>query len=94
MIVIDGFSEGNFLGLMAYMKSNQTVFTHLIFLDLLFDWFDQVWEIDESKHKPGAVLHTIGWPLDQKTYGGSFLYHMKDRQVMCFNQTLKTRRVF
>lgn len=41
----------------------------------------EVWEIDESKHKPGAVLHTIGWPLDQKTYGGSFLYHMKDRQV-------------
>ncbi|KAL5703423.1 electron-transferring-flavoprotein dehydrogenase [Ranunculus cassubicifolius] len=41
----------------------------------------EVWEIDESKHKPGSVLHTIGWPLDQKTYGGSFLYHMKDRQV-------------
>ncbi|KAF9663207.1 hypothetical protein SADUNF_Sadunf17G0014300 [Salix dunnii] len=41
----------------------------------------EVWEIDESKHKPGAVLHTLGWPLDQKTYGGSFLYHMKDRQV-------------
>ncbi|POO03611.1 Electron transfer flavoprotein-ubiquinone oxidoreductase [Trema orientale] len=41
----------------------------------------EVWEIDEDKHKPGAVLHTLGWPLDQKTYGGSFLYHMKDRQV-------------
>ncbi|KAJ6683334.1 hypothetical protein OIU85_007059 [Salix viminalis] len=41
----------------------------------------EVWEIDESKHKPGAVLHTLGWPLDQKTYGGSFLYHMKDRQL-------------
>lgn len=42
----------------------------------------QVWEIDEDKHNPGAVLHTLGWPLDHKTYGGSFLYHMKDRQVI------------
>ncbi|XP_020699992.1 electron transfer flavoprotein-ubiquinone oxidoreductase, mitochondrial isoform X1 [Dendrobium catenatum] len=41
----------------------------------------EVWEIEEEKHKPGAVLHTIGWPLDRKTYGGTFLYHMKDRQV-------------
>ncbi|KAI3697173.1 hypothetical protein L6452_29988 [Arctium lappa] len=41
----------------------------------------EVWEIDASKHKPGAVLHTLGWPLDHKTYGGSFLYHMQDRQV-------------
>ncbi|KAL5784073.1 hypothetical protein ACOSQ2_006465 [Xanthoceras sorbifolium] len=41
----------------------------------------EVWEIDESKHKPGAVLHTLGWPLDHKTYGGSFLYHMNDRQI-------------
>ncbi|KAK6930540.1 hypothetical protein RJ641_004634 [Dillenia turbinata] len=41
----------------------------------------EVWEIDESKHKPGHVLHTLGWPLNHKTYGGSFLYHMKDRQI-------------
>lgn len=41
----------------------------------------EVWEIDASKHEPGFVLHTLGWPLDNKTYGGSFLYHMKDRQV-------------
>lgn len=41
----------------------------------------EVWEIDEDKHNPGAVLHTLGWPLDHKTYGGSFLYHMKDRQI-------------
>lgn len=41
----------------------------------------EVWEIDGDKHQPGYVLHTLGWPLDQKTYGGSFLYHMKDRQV-------------
>ncbi|KAL4561268.1 hypothetical protein LXL04_033432 [Taraxacum kok-saghyz] len=41
----------------------------------------EVWEIDASKHKPGAVVHTLGWPLDHKTYGGSFLYHMQDNQV-------------
>ncbi|XP_062100290.1 calmodulin-binding protein 60 D-like [Humulus lupulus] len=41
----------------------------------------EVWEIDESKHHPGFVLHTLGWPLDQKRYGGSFMYHMNDRQV-------------
>ncbi|CAL5369167.1 unnamed protein product [Camellia sinensis] len=41
----------------------------------------EVWEIDSSKHEPGHVLHTLGWPLDNKTHGGSFLYHMKDRQV-------------
>ncbi|XVF37678.1 hypothetical protein REPUB_Repub20aG0030300 [Reevesia pubescens] len=49
----------------------------LLYLKNIFDW---VWEIDENKHKPGAVLHTLGWPLDSKNYGGSFLYHMKDRQ--------------
>ncbi|KAA8527278.1 hypothetical protein F0562_034625 [Nyssa sinensis] len=41
----------------------------------------EVWEVDQDKHKPGFVLHTIGWPLDHNTYGGSFLYHMEDGQV-------------
>ncbi|CAL0322101.1 unnamed protein product [Lupinus luteus] len=41
----------------------------------------EVWEVDEQKHQPGTVLHTLGWPLDHKTYGGSFLYHMKDKQI-------------
>ncbi|XP_027341746.1 electron transfer flavoprotein-ubiquinone oxidoreductase, mitochondrial isoform X2 [Abrus precatorius] len=41
----------------------------------------EVWEIDEEKHQPGAIIHTLGWPLDRKTYGGSFLYHMKDKQI-------------
>jgi electron-transferring-flavoprotein dehydrogenase len=35
----------------------------------------ELWEIPPEKHKPGLVIHTIGWPLDQQTYGGSFLYH-------------------
>ncbi|KAI5056061.1 hypothetical protein GOP47_0029582 [Adiantum capillus-veneris] len=41
----------------------------------------EVWEVEQSKHRPGHVLHTIGWPLDNKTYGGSFLYHMDDCKV-------------
>ncbi|KAK4566630.1 hypothetical protein RGQ29_002763 [Quercus rubra] len=41
----------------------------------------EVWEIEEAKHNPGSVIHTLGWPLDQKTYGGSFLYHLQDRQI-------------
>jgi electron-transferring-flavoprotein dehydrogenase len=41
----------------------------------------ELWEIDSSQHKPGFVLHTAGWPLDSKTYGGSFMYHMENNQV-------------
>jgi len=41
----------------------------------------ELWEIDASKHKPGQVIHTIGWPLDRSTYGGSFIYHLEDRQL-------------
>lgn len=35
----------------------------------------EVWEIAPDQHRPGHVLHTIGWPLDALSYGGSFLYH-------------------
>lgn len=35
----------------------------------------ELWEIPEDLHKVGHVTHTIGWPLDTKTYGGSFVYH-------------------
>ncbi|KAK4887625.1 hypothetical protein RN001_003896 [Aquatica leii] len=38
----------------------------------------ELWEIDPSQHKPGRVEHTVGWPLDRKTYGGSFLYHLNE----------------
>ena len=41
----------------------------------------ELWEIDEKKHKQGTVWHSIGWPLDRQTYGGSFLYHLEDNQV-------------
>jgi len=35
----------------------------------------ELWEVPPEHHKPGLVEHTIGWPLDRHTYGGSFLYH-------------------
>jgi electron-transferring-flavoprotein dehydrogenase len=41
----------------------------------------EVWEIDPKKHQPGLVVHTLGWPLDNNTYGGSFLYHADKNQV-------------
>lgn len=41
----------------------------------------ELWEIDAKHHQPGLVIHTIGWPLDNKTYGGSFLYHLENNQV-------------
>ena len=42
----------------------------------------ELWEIDPAKHQPGLVMHTAGWPLDTKTYGGSFMYHLDQNQVM------------
>ncbi|GAB3454815.1 electron transfer flavoprotein-ubiquinone oxidoreductase [Massilia terrae] len=41
----------------------------------------ELWEIDPAKHKPGLVIHTAGWPMDNATYGGSFLYHLENNQV-------------
>ena len=41
----------------------------------------ELWEVDPAKHQPGKIVHTVGWPLDTSTYGGSFLYHMEDNQV-------------
>jgi electron-transferring-flavoprotein dehydrogenase len=41
----------------------------------------ELWEIGPSRHKPGLVLHSAGWPLDDETYGGSFMYHMENNQV-------------
>jgi electron-transferring-flavoprotein dehydrogenase len=41
----------------------------------------EIWEIDPKMHQPGLVVHTAGWPLDNDTYGGSFLYHLENNQV-------------
>ncbi len=42
----------------------------------------ELWTVAPDKHKPGLVQHSFGWPLDNSTGGGSFLYHMEDGQVM------------
>ncbi len=41
----------------------------------------ELWEVDPEKHAQGRIVHTVGWPLDCGTYGGSFLYHLEDNQV-------------
>ncbi|HYN11197.1 MAG TPA: electron transfer flavoprotein-ubiquinone oxidoreductase, partial [Burkholderiales bacterium] len=41
----------------------------------------ELWEVAAERHQPGLVIHTAGWPLDADTYGGSFLYHLENRQV-------------
>ena len=41
----------------------------------------EVWNVDPAKHRPGTVVHTFGWPLDNRTEGGGFLYHAEDKQV-------------
>ena len=41
----------------------------------------ELWEVDPAKHRAGLAIHTIGWPLDRRTYGGSFLYHLDNNLV-------------
>ena len=41
----------------------------------------ELWEVKPEKSEPGNVMHSIGWPLDQETYGGSFLYHLDKNLV-------------
>jgi len=41
----------------------------------------ELWEIDPAQHHEGLIVHTIGWPVDAKVYGGSFLYHLENNQV-------------
>jgi electron-transferring-flavoprotein dehydrogenase len=41
----------------------------------------ELWEVSPQNHQPGLVIHTAGWPLDSKTYGGSFLYHFGENKV-------------
>ena len=41
----------------------------------------ELWQVPPEKHRPGLVQHTFGWPLDNRTGGGSFLYHYGDNLV-------------
>ncbi len=41
----------------------------------------ELWKVDPAVHQEGLVVHTMGWPLDSATGGGSFLYHLEDNQI-------------
>jgi electron-transferring-flavoprotein dehydrogenase len=41
----------------------------------------ELWQVDPHMHQQGKVMHSIGWPMDSTTYGGSFLYHLEDNQI-------------
>jgi electron-transferring-flavoprotein dehydrogenase len=41
----------------------------------------EIWEIPAAQHQAGLVTHTVGWPMDHQTYGGSFMYHYGDNKV-------------
>ena len=41
----------------------------------------ELWQVAPEKHRPGLVQHSFGWPLDNRTGGGSFLYHFGDNLV-------------
>ena len=43
--------------------------------------FKEIWEVSDEQHQEGLVMHTAGWPLDNKTYGGSFVYHAEKKQI-------------
>jgi len=43
--------------------------------------FKEIWEVNDTQHDEGSIMHTTGWPLDKKTYGGSFLYHGENKQI-------------
>jgi electron-transferring-flavoprotein dehydrogenase len=43
--------------------------------------FKELWQLPAGRAEPGLIRHTIGWPLDHRTYGGSFLYHLDQDRV-------------
>ena len=43
--------------------------------------FKELWQLPPGRVQPGLIQHTVGWPLDNRTYGGSFLYHLNNDRV-------------
>src|SRR5215218_5908545 len=41
----------------------------------------ELWEMPDDRFRPGSVIHTMGWPLDPHTFGGSWVYGMRDRII-------------
>ncbi|MEE3198366.1 MAG: NAD(P)/FAD-dependent oxidoreductase, partial [Pseudomonadota bacterium] len=43
--------------------------------------FKEIWSVDPENHDPGRISHTFGWPLDNSTEGGGFLYHAENAEI-------------
>jgi electron-transferring-flavoprotein dehydrogenase len=43
--------------------------------------FKELWQLPQGRVEPGLIQHSIGWPVDHRTYGGSFLYHLDDDRL-------------
>jgi electron-transferring-flavoprotein dehydrogenase len=43
--------------------------------------FKELWQLPAGRAQPGRIQHTVGWPVDAKTYGGSFLYHLDNDRL-------------
>jgi electron-transferring-flavoprotein dehydrogenase len=41
----------------------------------------ELWEVDPAQARPGLVVHTAGWPMDEHSFGGGFLYHLEGNRV-------------
>ena len=41
----------------------------------------ELWQLPEGRVRPGLIQHTVGWPLDARTYGGSFIYHLSGNRL-------------
>jgi len=41
----------------------------------------ELWEVKAEKHEQGLVVHTLGWPMDLKTWAGSWMYHLENNMV-------------
>src|SRR5690606_39784353 len=41
----------------------------------------ELWQLPEGRTSPGRIVHSFGWPADNNTYGGSFLYHLENNPV-------------
>ena len=41
----------------------------------------ELWQLDPAQHRQGLVMHTAGWPLDARTWGGAFIYHLENNQA-------------
>jgi electron-transferring-flavoprotein dehydrogenase len=43
--------------------------------------FKEIWQVDPARHQAGLVQHSFGWPLENNTGGGSFIYHLDDHHI-------------